>query len=158
LTNVAAKIAENKLFLVDNAQRDIEKLSECIQRQEPDIVFIDSIGYLKKSDPSDAVYVDREEIVIHLKELAQSLNIPVVVTAHTAERIDKSEKRPYFSDILFSSAISRCADVICFLYRDVIYNPETEEPSLAEVIVAKQRYGPVGTIYLEFVKELMMFE
>ena len=67
-------------------------------------------------------------------------------------------KIPQLSDLRESGAIEQDADLIMFLYRDVVYNPETENPTLTELIVGKQRNGPTGTVYLQFIKELTKFE
>ena len=68
------------------------------------------------------------------------------------------DKRPQLSDLRESGAIEQDGDVIFFIYRDVIYNPETENPDLAEIIIGKQRNGPVGNFYIQFQGEITKFE
>ena len=62
------------------------------------------------------------------------------------------------SDLRESGAIEQDADLIMFLYRDVVYNPETENPGLSELIIGKQRNGPTGTIYMNYIREITKFE
>ena len=62
------------------------------------------------------------------------------------------------SDLRESGAIEQDADLIMFLYRDVIYNPETENPGLSELIIGKQRNGPTGTVYMNYIREITKFE
>jgi len=93
-----------------------------------------------------------------LKELARELNVPVLSAAQLSRAVEqRQDKRPQLSDLRESGSIEQDADIVLFLYRDEVYNEATERPNEADVIVAKHRNGPTGTITLLFQKELTKF-
>ncbi|MCL2372102.1 MAG: replicative DNA helicase [Defluviitaleaceae bacterium] len=99
------------------------------------------------------------EISRSLKGIAKELHIPVLVAAQLSRAVEaRKDHRPMLSDLRESGAIEQDADVVAFLYRDEYYNPETLKKNHAEVIVAKQRNGPTGTVELTFRGALTRFE
>jgi len=95
----------------------------------------------------------------HLKELARELSIPVLSAAQLSRAVEqRQDKRPVLSDLRESGSIEQDADIVIFLYRDEVYNEATEHPNQADLIVAKHRNGPTGTVSVYFQKELTRFE
>jgi replicative DNA helicase len=93
-----------------------------------------------------------------LKELARELNVPLFSAAQLSRAVEnRNDKRPVLSDLRESGSIEQDSDIVMFLYRDAVYNEATEFPNQADIIVAKHRNGPTGTISLYFERSITKF-
>ena len=98
------------------------------------------------------------EISRSLKILAKEINVPVIALSQLSRAVEqRPDHRPMLSDLRESGAIEQDADIVMFLYRDDYYNKESEKKDIAEVIIAKQRSGPTGTIKVAWLSKLTKF-
>lgn len=123
-----------------------------------DILFVDYLQLINSTKHHESRAQEVSEISRSLKALAKELNIPIVALSQLSRAVDsRVDKRPMLSDLRESGAIEQDADLILFLYRDVVYNPETPNPESAEIIIGKHRSGPIGVIPVTFKKEYTHF-
>ena len=163
LTHVAARLAQRKLFIDDSAGLDIMALrakARHLKKQENvGFLVVDYLQLLHSGKRHENRHQEVSEISRALKALAKELGVPIIALSQLSRAVDsRMDKRPMLSDLRESGAIEQDADVIMFLYRDSVYNPDTERPASAELIIGKQRNGPTGTVPLTFLKELTKFE
>lgn len=163
LTNSAANLAEKKIFIDDTAVLTSMELRTKVRKLKAEhnlqFLIIDYLQLIHTEKKYENRHQEISAISRSLKALAKELNIPIVALSQLSRAVEsRMDKRPMLSDLRESGAIEQDADLIMFLYRDIIYNADTERPDQAELIIGKQRNGPTGTLNLVFVKELTKFE
>ncbi|MCL1996756.1 MAG: replicative DNA helicase [Defluviitaleaceae bacterium] len=122
------------------------------------LVVIDYLQLMSGSAGVENRQQEISEISRSLKALARELSVPIVAISQLSRAVEaRADKHPMLSDLRESGAIEQDADVVMFLYRDEYYNKETEHPGKAELIIAKQRNGPTGTVYLTWIEKYTKF-
>ncbi len=122
------------------------------------IIIIDYLQLMTAGRHSESRQQEISEISRSLKALARELNVPVVALSQLSRAVEqRPEHRPMLSDLRESGAIEQDADVVMFLYRDDYYNKESDKKGIAEVIIAKQRNGPIGTVELVWMPDYTKF-
>lgn len=162
LTSVAARLADMKLFIDDTAMLSLMDLRAKARKLKSEhnlqLLIIDYLQLVHSTRQHENRHQEVSEISRSLKALAKELEVPIIALSQLSRAVDgRMDKRPMLSDLRESGAIEQDADLIMFLYRDVVYNADTENPDLAELIIGKQRNGPTGTVYLTFIRELTKF-
>ena len=163
LTNIAAQLGNYKIFIDDTPMVNILELRSRARKLKIEsnigLIIIDYLQLLHGTKRHENRHQEVSAISRSLKALAKELHIPVIALSQLSRAVDsRMDKRPMLSDLRESGAIEQDADLIIFLYRDVVYNPDTENPALTELIIGKQRNGPTGMVFLNYIRELTRFE
>jgi len=161
LMEAANEMRQYSIYIDDTAGRTMSQVAAIARRlkrrDKLDIVIIDYLQLIEAEDPK----MPREQHIAsttrRLKFLAKDLNIPVIALAQLNRGVEQREdKRPRLSDLRESGAIEQDADIVMFLHRPEAYNPE-DRPGEADLIVAKNRHGPIGTVELVWLRDMLKF-
>jgi replicative DNA helicase len=166
LSDAMAKLHETPLFIDEGGALtalEVRARARRLKRQysKLGLIVIDYLQLMAASSQGENRATEISEISRSLKAMAKELDVPVVALSQLNRAVDqRPDRRPVMSDLRESGAIEQDADVILFIYREVVYKPDLPEDQrgLAEVIIGKQRNGPIGTIKLTFLGQHTRFE
>ncbi len=162
--NAAVTImSEAKIFIDDTPAMnptEIRARSRRLAREHGlGLIVLDYIQLMQVSGNTENRATELSQISRSLKALAKELRVPIVALSQLNRSVEqRTDKRPVMSDLRESGAIEQDADLIAFIYRDEVYNKETMRKGIADIIVAKQRNGPIGEVHLTFLGEYTKFE
>jgi replicative DNA helicase len=165
LVDAVGKLNEAQLYIDDTAGLNVLELRSRARRLHRQcgglsMIIVDYLQLMSGTGGGreENRATEIAEISRSLKSLAKELKLPVVALSQLNRSVDaRQDKRPMMSDLRESGAIEQDADVILFIYRDEVYNPTPENAGVAELIVAKQRNGPVGKVPLTFLGRFTRF-
>ncbi len=162
LTMAMSTLSEAPIYIDDTPGINVYEVRAKARRLKAEkglgMILIDYIQLIQGRGRSDNRQQEISEISRQLKGIARELEVPVVALSQLSRAVEqRQDKRPMLSDIRESGSIEQDADVVAFLYRDDYYNPETEKKNIIEIIIGKQRNGPVGKVELVFLKSFNKF-
>jgi replicative DNA helicase len=162
LLAASSKLSEAPLYIDDTpgiSPMEIRsKIRRLVSQVDLRLVVVDYLQLMTLKSRSDSREQEISEISRTLKAIAKEFRIPVIALSQLNRRVEeRGEKRPMMSDLRESGAIEQDADIICFIYRDEVYNPDSLEKGRAEIIIGKHRNGPTGMIKLQWFPELTLF-
>ncbi|MBU4485010.1 replicative DNA helicase [bacterium] len=165
LTRAAGALSESSIFIDDSPAMNVLEMRAKARRLQREhglgLVIVDYLQLMRGIGRSGAESREREisEISRSLKALAKELAIPVVALSQLNRGVEsRQDKRPQLADLRESGSIEQDADVVAFIYREEVYNKDTPDKGVAELIIGKQRNGPIGRIKLAFLGQYTRFE
>jgi len=164
LTYAVGKLNDAPIFIDESAALtalELRARARRLHRQcgKLGLIVVDYLQLMSGSSQGENRATEISEISRSLKALAKELSVPVIALSQLNRSLEqRPNKRPVMSDLRESGAIEQDADLILFIYRDEVYNPDTQDKGVSEIIIGKQRNGPIGTIRLTFLGEYTRFE
>jgi replicative DNA helicase len=161
LSNSMGMMADANIYIDDQAGQHINQVRTKARRLSMerglDIIFLDYLQ-LMHGNSKESRTLEVAEISQGLKNLAKELDVPVIALSQLSRAIEQRQgRRPQLSDLRESGSIEQDADVVMFIDREETWNPDTERKGIGELVLAKHRNGPTGTVELAFVKEIASF-
>jgi replicative DNA helicase len=165
ITDAAGRLTESPIFIDDTANLSAVEIRSKARRLKMNhdigLVIIDYLQLMKSRGRVERRELEISEISRSLKGLAKELSIPVMALSQLNRMLEqRADKRPVLSDLRESGSLEQDADVVAFIYRDEVYNKDENNPNRgkAEIIISKQRNGPIGTVNLAFLHAYTKFE
>jgi replicative DNA helicase len=163
-TSAVSMLSEAQMFIDDSpalSPTEVRARARRLMREHKQLglIVIDYLQLMQVPGSTENRTTEISEISRSLKALAKELSVPVVALSQLNRSLEqRPNKRPVMSDLRESGAIEQDADLICFIYRDEVYHEDSPDKGTAEVIIAKQRNGPIGTLRLTFLGQYTRFE
>lgn len=163
LTNAAGKLSDAPIYIDDTASLSVLELRAKARRLKSQhniqFIIVDYLQLMQGMPGAENRQQEISEISRSLKALARELNVPVIAVSQLSRAVEtRQDRRPQLSDLRESGAIEQDADLVGLLLREEYYNPTEENRGIADLIIAKQRNGPVGSIKLAFLKDYAKFD
>ncbi|HEX4947680.1 MAG TPA: replicative DNA helicase [Blastocatellia bacterium] len=159
-----SELAEAQIFLDDTPAISSLEMRAKIRRLKNeqrglDLIIVDYLQLMSGKGRTESRQQEVSQISRDLKAIAKEMNVPLIALSQLSRAVEsRSDHRPQLSDLRESGSIEQDADLVMFIYRDEVYNAETEKQNVAEIIIGKQRNGPIGDVELVFLKQLTRFE
>lgn len=153
-----AQLGEATLWIDDRPRRTPRQIRQIVRafakkHGAPSMVMIDYLQLMGRDERFDRKDLEIGAATSAMKELAKEMQCPIVLLSQLSRDVEKrADKRPIMADLKESSSIEQDADIVTFIYRDEVYKPDTDDVGIAEIIVAKQRFGEPGIVPLAFEK------
>ncbi|MCP4040864.1 MAG: replicative DNA helicase [Gammaproteobacteria bacterium] len=163
-TSALGILKEAQIYIDDSAALsplEVRARSRRLKREQPELglIIIDYLQLMQVAGGKENRATEIAEISRSLKALAKELKVPIITLSQLNRSLEqRTDKRPVMSDLRESGAIEQDADVIMFIYRDEVYNEESADKGKAEIIIGKQRNGPIGKVMLTFLGKYTRFE
>jgi replicative DNA helicase len=157
-------LAEAKIFIDDTGALspiEVRARARRLMKEHGQLglIVLDYLQLMQSPSKSESRVAEISDISRSLKALAKELNVPVIALSQLNRNLEqRPNKRPVMSDLRESGSIEQDADVIIFIYRDEVYNEDSDAKGVAEIIIGKQRNGPIGTCRLTFLGQYTRFE
>ena len=163
LADAAGRLAKGRIYVDDTPGMDPMEMRAKARRLKMeaglDMIMVDYLQLMAVKGKIESRQQEISQISRGLKSIAKELNVPLLALSQLSRRPEQrtGDHRPQLSDLRESGAIEQDADLVAFIYRDEVYNKETEEKGIAEIIIAKQRNGPIGDFKLVFRNDITKF-